>query len=100
MAVKTMVMLGKGLYQIGMITLITSLMWTGIAVWDAAHKSTKVEIKATILEPLNPSIEMSVVEELARRRQVSGMSFVPRLDQKQAASPSASTTTTQGEPEK
>lgn len=61
----------KTLYQVGMATLITSVLWTGFGIYHALVKPPEVDVSAEVLRPINPTIDTKTLDELAERVQLS-----------------------------
>lgn len=71
MASRDSILVSRTFYQIGMITLIASIMWIGVAVYSASIKSSAVAVDKTLLEPLNPTIDQGVIDSLSTRLKVT-----------------------------
>ncbi len=74
MAVRDTILVSKTLYQIGLVTLITAIMWVGIVVYQAATKPLAVEIDKSILEPINTTIDQETITAITNRLKIE-----PRL---------------------
>ncbi|MBP9670418.1 hypothetical protein KBD75_03395 [Candidatus Woesebacteria bacterium] len=74
MAVRDTILVSKTLYQIGVVTLITAIMWVGIVVYQAATKPLAVEIDKSILEPINTTIDQETITAITNRLKIE-----PRL---------------------
>lgn len=70
MASRDSILVSRTFYQIGVITLIASIMWIGVGVYSASTKSSAVDVDKTLLEPLNPAIDQGVIDSLATRLKV------------------------------
>ena len=63
-------MISRTFYQIGIITLIASIMWVGVGVYSASVKQLAIDVDKTLLEPLNPVIDQEVIDALTTRLKV------------------------------
>lgn len=87
MARRNSLMINKTLYQIGVLTLITSMMWTLVAVIQAINKApAKIEVGQKLLEPITILVDKSTIESLSKRQKID-LNFTP-VDSA-TASPSA-----------
>lgn len=71
MSSKTSVMVTSTLRAVGVTTLVTSILWTSLAVYNATKRTVDLKIEADILAPINPAINMELVKSLEERRQLS-----------------------------
>lgn len=67
----TTVQVSRTYKTVGIMTLITSLLWTGFSVYSAATKKADVEVPASLLEPISPTLDTKTLEALQTRRQVT-----------------------------
>ncbi len=58
------------IFQIAMWSVVTSVVWLGISLYQTLTKKPQVEVTKEVLKPLNPSLDMGVVEELKGREKV------------------------------
>lgn len=87
MARRNSILVSRTLYQIGVITLIASIIWTLVALMQAINKNpTKINVDKKILEPITIGIDKDVLEKMISRKKVE-LRFEP-IDT-QIASPSA-----------
>ncbi len=70
MAVRDTILVSKTLYQLGVITLITSILWVGIVVYQAATKPLAVDIDKSILEPINTTIDQETITAITNRLKI------------------------------
>lgn len=70
MARRSSIMVSKTLYQIGVITLITAMIWALIGIYIVASKTTIVDVDQTILEPINPNLDQEVIQKLRGRLKI------------------------------
>lgn len=61
------VMVSRTLYQIGVATLLASVVWVGVGAYTAFNKTNVVEIDKSILAPINLGIDVGVIESLSQR---------------------------------
>lgn len=71
MSRRSQIMVGRTLYQMAVVTLIASICWVVLAVYQAARDPVNVQVDKTILEPLNPVIDEGALAKLSQRRQMS-----------------------------
>lgn len=64
-------MVAKSLYQMGVVVLVVSAVWVILSVYWALRETAEVEVDKILLEPLNPVINMEVLGELNKRRQMT-----------------------------
>ena len=70
MAMRNNILISRTFYQIGVITLIASIIWIGVGVYSASIKQLAVDVDKTLLEPLNPVIDQEVIDSLRTRLKV------------------------------
>ncbi len=70
MASRDDILVSRTFYQIGVITLITSIVWIGVGVYSASIKPSAIDLDKTLLEPLNPVIDQGVIDSLTTRLKV------------------------------
>lgn len=70
MARRDSILVSRTLYQVGIVTLVASIMWVGIGIYLAMIEPLNVEVEKKWLEPINPSIDQEVVDQLAGRLKV------------------------------
>lgn len=59
--------LGKEALVLSILTLITVLTWIGFQVYWTLNKSTILELTKKQMEPLNPKIKKTVIEDLQNK---------------------------------
>lgn len=69
MARRDTIMVSKTLYQLGVLTLITALVWVGVGVYVTLNKQD-VSVEKTLLDPVTPAIDQKVVNSLTGRLKV------------------------------
>mgnify|MGYP003443164219 CR=1 FL=1 len=71
MARRNSILVSKTLYQVGVITLIASILWTSISLMQAITKNpTKIEVDKRILEPLNIAVDKNTLELVSARKKI------------------------------
>lgn len=70
MARRDGILVGRTFYQIGVMTLIASIMWVGVSVYSASTKQLLGDIDKTLLEPLNPVIDQEIIDSLTTRLKI------------------------------
>lgn len=70
MAVRDSILVSKTLYQIGVITLFTAIVWVAIVVYQVVTKPLQVEIDKSLLEPIETSIDQEVIGKLTNRLKI------------------------------
>lgn len=63
-------MVGRTMYQLGVVTLIAAIMWVGLGVYMASGKTTVIDVDKSTLEPINPNLDQTVLESLAGREKI------------------------------
>ena len=57
-------------YQIGVMTLVTSILWVMLSIYQAVNKDIDVQVKKEMLTPLSAELDTEVLDELVSRRQM------------------------------
>lgn len=70
MSRRSKILVSKSLYQIGVITLMASLVWASLSIYLAMIKPIDVEVDPEMIKPFTPTIKQEVLEELMTRRQM------------------------------
>lgn len=73
------ILVSRTLYQVGVMTLIASVMWVAYGIYTASGKGYKSDIEQTILEPINPNLDQEVLKSLTSRLKVE-IDLVPTLN--------------------
>ncbi|MEI8232142.1 MAG: hypothetical protein WCG44_00180 [bacterium] len=60
----------RSLYQIGMITLISAIIWIGIGIYTASSKEILIDIDQSMLQPINPGLDQNTIKELSERLKI------------------------------
>ena len=55
------------LYQIGVVTLLTSILWASLSLYFAFTSQPDVDVPKELLAPLQPGLDTEFLEELATR---------------------------------
>lgn len=71
MSRRTTVLVSRTLYQIAAVSLVTSVIWAASGVYQAVRDPVKIEVKPELLEPLTPTIDERVIDQLERRREIN-----------------------------
>ena len=56
----------------GIMTLVASLVWMGVAIYQGTQEPVELDVKPEMLVPLSPVINIETVEALVSRRQMGG----------------------------
>lgn len=72
MASKDSILVSRTLYQIGMVMLVVSIVWVGSGIYRSLNQQAPIEVDKSTLEPIDTSLDMSVVETMSRRYKVEG----------------------------
>lgn len=70
MARRDSILVSRTLYQVGVITMIASVMWVAMGIYLATGKDFKLDIDKSVLEPLNPTLDQEVVKTLTGRLKI------------------------------
>lgn len=95
MARRNSILVSRTLYQIGVITLIASIIWTLVALLQTINKNpTKIEVDKKTLEPITIGMDKEVLEKMVSRKKVElrfepGATPIPDTADSASASPSA-----------
>lgn len=74
MAQRNNILVSRTLYQIGVITLVTAVIWAMIGVYNAMiQPSTSLEIDKAVSEPLVVNLDIETIKTLAGRTKVEGV---------------------------
>ncbi len=86
------ILVSRTLYQLGVVTLIAAVIWTASGIYAATSKSeVTTKIDKAILDPINPTLDESVLTEMVSRLKVDNPPPV-EIDIIETASPSADVT--------
>jgi len=72
MAHKDSILVSRTLYQMGMVILIGSLVWAGMGVYSSLNKQAILPVDASTLEPIDTTLDQTVVEAMAKRIKIEG----------------------------
>lgn len=71
MSRRSNIMVAKSLYQMGVVTLLASVVWVMISIYQAVKKPSETAIEPAILAPLSPSLKTEVLKSMTERRQMN-----------------------------
>ena len=75
------VLVNRSLYQIGILTLVASIVWVAVGVYTAIINPLAVEIDKNMLSPLPPSLDLGVIENLTKRLKIEpSLEIAPTTD--------------------
>lgn len=60
-------MVSKSLYQMGVMTLIAAVLWISFGIYQIIAKPEKIEVEASILEPITTNLDQETVNALVKR---------------------------------
>lgn len=89
MARRDDILVSRTLYELGVISLITSVIWLGVGIYSARGKELKIDVDPTILAPINPTIDQEVFKRLSGRLKIE-VDLTEQLESSPSASVSAS----------
>ncbi|GEM_PF-6848561 len=69
------VLIGKTLYQLAVVTLLTSILWVSVAVYGALTKPADINVPKEISDPLQAAVDMELLRSLAEREQLSSQNL-------------------------
>lgn len=72
MATRDNVLVSRTLYQIGVITLIASVLWVGVGIYSISGQEFKTQIDPAILEPITPNLDEEVIKAMSGRLKIEG----------------------------
>lgn len=67
---KDSLLVSRTLYQLGMVTLVTAIVWVVVGVYLAISKPLSVNVDQSLLEPISPTIDQQVITDLSKRLKV------------------------------
>ena len=67
MARRNIILVSRTLYQVGIITLASSILWTAIGIYLTLNKATTADVEKSLLEPIVANINQEVVVALSNR---------------------------------
>lgn len=70
MARRDTILVGRTLYQIGVVTLTASIVWVLIGIYLAATKHLTIDVDTTLLDPINTTIDQKIITRLSDRLKV------------------------------
>lgn len=93
---KTSIMIHRTIYQMAIVTLLGSVFWTGLGVYNSLTKKENVEIDSGMLEKLDPTIDEETINNIfVRRRVLEGVDLsilsteiAPQTESTESAQPS------------
>jgi len=74
------VLVSKTLYQLGIVTLIASIMWVGVGIYTALAKPIPGKVDEVVLEPINTTLDKSVLDELGKRIKIESVALEELVD--------------------
>lgn len=75
MANRDRLLVSRSLYQVGMITLISAIVWVVVGIYRINTQKTNVEVDKNLLTPINLELDEEEVVGLSKRGSVS--EYVP-----------------------
>lgn len=87
MSRRNSLMVRKAYYQMGMVTLFTTLLWVSVSVYLAITSPTEVEVEPIMLTPVSPKIDEATLASISARTQMG----ILAEDTVRSASPAAGT---------
>lgn len=71
MARRNSILVSRTLYQVGVMTLIGSIVWTLIALMQTINKNpTKIDVDKKTLEPITIGIDKDTLEKITNRKRI------------------------------
>jgi len=70
MSRRSKILVSRTLYQLGLMTVVTSVFWTGMGVYRALSEAPELKVEKKVLEPLKPTIDQATIETLTQRRRM------------------------------
>lgn len=70
MARRDTILVSRTLYQLGVLTLVASIMWVGVSVYSSLGENVKSSVDQNVLTPINPTLDQEVVVNLTNRLKV------------------------------
>lgn len=70
MARRDTILVSRTLYQIGVVSLIAAVMWVAVGIYSVTGQEFKTEIDKGVLEPVNPTLDQTIIQEMAGRAKV------------------------------
>lgn len=67
MTARSEIMVQRIFFQIALWTLITAVVWVGMGIYQATRGETQSEVDKSLLSPLNPQVDLEVIEKLNAR---------------------------------
>lgn len=64
------VLVSRTLYQMGIVTLVASIVWVAVGVYLTLTKTVVVEVDKAVIEPLVTKIDVEVVDQLTARLKI------------------------------
>jgi len=89
MSNRAQIMVKRVIFQMGMVTLLASLSWVGVAIYQETKEEKIPQISKEMLTPLNPVLDATVFEGLSARRQIERVALEEIVQEREStASPS------------
>ena len=70
MSSRDTILVSRTLYQIGVVTLISSLIWVGIGIYGVSTKKVNIEVDKNTLAPISLELDQTVVSSLSKRLKI------------------------------
>lgn len=58
-------------YQLALVSLLASLIWASTSVYSSLNNPAEIDVSEEILEPFSPTLDLSLMEEIANRERLS-----------------------------
>lgn len=62
--------INNALYQMGIMTLLASLLWASVSVYNALVSPANVEVDSKTLESIQPNLDIELMKKISGREQL------------------------------
>lgn len=77
MSQKSTIMIKKMYYQIAIVTLLSTLFWTGWEIYKAWTKDEEVTIDSKVIAPIDTKINKEIIDSLKTRINTEDLMVTP-----------------------
>lgn len=67
MARKTKLLVSKSLYQLGIASLVASVFWVGMTIYQALKDPANINVEKEMLEPISAKMDEETIDKLSKR---------------------------------
>lgn len=88
MSSKTEILVHRNFRVMATLTLIVSIIWTGLAIYTATTETPEDAVKAEITKPIDTNLDIEALQIISKKRQITETLKDPSVLQTTIVSPS------------